>query len=30
MKIFDQTVERWKPIVDAASANHDRWMATRP
>jgi quercetin dioxygenase-like cupin family protein len=30
MKIFDQTVERWKPIVDAAIVNHDQWIATRP
>jgi quercetin dioxygenase-like cupin family protein len=30
MKIFDQTVERWAPIVAAAAANHDRWVATRP
>ena len=27
MKILDQTVERWKPIVAAAVANHDRWLA---
>lgn len=26
MKVFDRTVERWKPIVDAAAANHDRWI----
>jgi quercetin dioxygenase-like cupin family protein len=30
MKIFDQTVERWKPIIGAANANHDRWVETRP
>ena len=30
MKIFDQTIERWKPIMGAAAANHDRWVATRP
>ncbi len=27
MKIFDQTVARWQPIVAAAKANHDRWIA---
>jgi quercetin dioxygenase-like cupin family protein len=27
MKIFDRTVERWKPIVDAAVANRDQWEA---
>jgi hypothetical protein len=26
-KIFDRTVERWQPIVDAAEANHDTWLA---
>ena len=30
MKIFDQTVERWQPIVAAAAANHDRWLSARP
>jgi hypothetical protein len=30
MKIFDQTVERWQPIVAAAAANHDRWLSGRP
>jgi len=30
MKIFDQTVERWKPIVDIALANHDRWLQEQP
>jgi hypothetical protein len=25
MKVLDQTVERWKPIVAAAVANHDLW-----
>jgi hypothetical protein len=29
MQIFDQTVERWQPIVDAARANHDRWVAAQ-
>jgi len=29
MKVFDQTVERWKPIVEAAIANRDRWIAAR-
>lgn len=27
MKVLDQTVERWQPILDAALANHDRWLA---
>jgi hypothetical protein len=27
MRIFDRTVERWRPIVDAAVANYDRWAA---
>ena len=27
MSIFDRTVERWKPVVDAAVANQDRWIA---
>jgi quercetin dioxygenase-like cupin family protein len=30
MKIFDQTVERWQPIVAAAEANHPRWIAEQP
>jgi quercetin dioxygenase-like cupin family protein len=30
MQVFDQTVERWQPIVAAAVANHERWLATRP
>lgn len=30
MRIFDQTVERWRPLVDAALANHDRWIETQP
>jgi quercetin dioxygenase-like cupin family protein len=30
MQILDQTVERWKPIVDAALANHDRWLEVQP
>jgi quercetin dioxygenase-like cupin family protein len=25
-KVFDRTVERWKPIVEAAEANHDTWL----
>lgn len=29
MKVFDQTPERWKPIVDAAVANHARWLAAK-
>jgi hypothetical protein len=27
MKVFDRTIERWKPIVEAAEANHDSWLA---
>jgi len=27
MQIFDQTVAKWQPIVDAATANHGRWIA---
>ena len=30
MRIFDQTVERWQPIVAAAQANHERWLAEQP
>jgi quercetin dioxygenase-like cupin family protein len=30
MKILDQTVERWKPIVDIARANHERWLEVLP
>jgi quercetin dioxygenase-like cupin family protein len=30
MRILDQTVERWQPIVAAAAANHDRWLAAQP
>lgn len=30
MKVFDQTVERWEPIVAAAQANHERWLAELP
>jgi hypothetical protein len=30
MQIFDQTVERWQPILAAAAANHDRWVETQP
>jgi quercetin dioxygenase-like cupin family protein len=30
MKVYDRTVERWKPIVDAAEANHGRWAAMQP
>ena len=30
MRIVDQTVERWKPIIDAAAANHDRWVEVQP
>lgn len=25
MRVFDQTAERWAPIVAAAHANHDTW-----
>src|SRR5207248_6087020 len=27
IQVFDQTVERWKPIIEAAVANHDQWVA---
>ena len=27
MQIFDRTVERWEPIMAAANADHDRWLA---
>ncbi len=30
MQIFDQTVTKWQPIIDAATANHDRWIASTP
>jgi quercetin dioxygenase-like cupin family protein len=30
MQIFDQTVERWEPIVAAALANQARWHAEQP
>jgi quercetin dioxygenase-like cupin family protein len=30
MKVLDQTVARWKPIVDIARANHDRWLEVQP
>jgi quercetin dioxygenase-like cupin family protein len=30
MQVFDQTVARWKPIVDAAVANQDRWLQLQP
>ena len=26
MKMHDQTVERWQPVVDAASAHQDEWL----
>jgi quercetin dioxygenase-like cupin family protein len=26
MQIFDQTVAKWQPIVDAATANQHRWV----
>jgi mannose-6-phosphate isomerase-like protein (cupin superfamily) len=29
MRIFDQTVERWKPIVAAAIANREKWSGPR-
>lgn len=29
MKIYDQTVQSWKPIMDAVAANHDRWVAAK-
>ncbi|CAO5241266.1 cupin domain-containing protein [Frankia sp. AgKG'84/4] len=30
MKITDQTPERWRPILDAAVANQEKWAETRP
>lgn len=30
MKVLDQTVERWQPIVAAAQANQERWLAEQP
>jgi hypothetical protein len=30
MVVTDQTAAQWRPIVDAAVANHDRWVAERP
>ncbi|MEY2434170.1 MAG: hypothetical protein QOC92_3895 [Acidimicrobiaceae bacterium] len=30
MKVLDQTVERWEPIVAAATANRARWIAEQP
>ncbi|MFC5752426.1 cupin domain-containing protein [Actinomadura rugatobispora] len=29
MKVYDQTVERWKPIVEAMRANHPQWVAAQ-
>ncbi|EFC79549.1 cupin domain-containing protein [Parafrankia sp. EUN1f] len=29
MNVRDQTVERWKPILDAALANRESWAAAR-
>jgi quercetin dioxygenase-like cupin family protein len=29
MQILDQTAERWKPIVAAATANREAWLAAR-
>jgi hypothetical protein len=26
MQILDQTVEKWKPIVDVAVANQEMWL----
>jgi len=26
MQIFDQTVAKWQPIIDAATANRDQWL----
>jgi hypothetical protein len=28
MRIFDRTVEKWEPIVQAAEDNHQDWLAT--
>jgi hypothetical protein len=30
MKVTDQTPAQWRPIVEAAVANHERWLAERP
>jgi hypothetical protein len=30
MQILDQTVERWKPIVDVAVANQELWSSDLP
>jgi hypothetical protein len=30
MKVADQTPDQWRPIVAAAVANHERWVAERP
>lgn len=30
MRILDRTADRWRPIVEAAVANHARWTATAP
>jgi len=30
MQIYEQTVDRWRPIVAAAVANQDEWLRTRP
>lgn len=27
MRVLDQTVERWQPIIDLALANQERWIA---
>jgi quercetin dioxygenase-like cupin family protein len=30
IQILDQTADRWKPIVAAALANRERWLAAEP
>jgi hypothetical protein len=30
MKVLDQTVARWQPIVDVARANHEKWVELQP
>jgi quercetin dioxygenase-like cupin family protein len=30
MKVRDQTAEQWRPIMAAAMANHERWLADAP
>jgi hypothetical protein len=30
MQVSDQTPAQWRPIVEAAQANHERWVEERP